>query len=98
MAIASSQQAFLTNALISTHKIRNPTTTISCKCSMNNDHESPRKEMQIAKLAMVTLATGILTLGSVDGALAGKSGGRVGGQAFRPSAPRASSPRVNNSR
>ncbi|KAF5191884.1 hypothetical protein FRX31_018529, partial [Thalictrum thalictroides] len=41
MAIASSQQAFLTNALISTHKIRNPTTTISCKCSMNNDHESP---------------------------------------------------------
>lgn len=51
---------------------------------------------------MVTLAAGILTLGSIDPALAAKSGGRVGGQAFRssrPSAPpRASSPRINNSR
>lgn len=51
---------------------------------------------------MVTLAAGILTLGSFDPALAAKSGGRVGGQAFRssrPSAPpRSSSPRTNNSR
>ncbi|PIA40823.1 hypothetical protein AQUCO_02400112v1 [Aquilegia coerulea] len=104
MAIASSQQTFLTNALTSTHKpqhkILNPTTTrISCICSMNNDHELPsKKQQQITKLAMVTLAAGILTLGSVDGALAAKSGGRVGGQAFRSSAPRPSSPRVNNSR
>lgn len=47
---------------------------------------------------MVTLAAGVLTLGSVADASAAKSGGRVGGQAFRSSAPK-SSPRINqNSR
>lgn len=45
---------------------------------------------------MVTMAAGVLTLGSVGDASAAKSGGRVGGQAFRSSAPRASSPRVNS--
>lgn len=40
----------------------------------------------------MTLAAGVLTLGSVGDAVAAKSGGRVGGQAFRPSAPR-SAPR-----
>ena len=56
---------------------------------------------QLAKLALVTLAAGVLTLGAIDPAFAAKSGGRVGGQAFRSapkSAPRSSSPRVNNSR
>lgn len=51
---------------------------------------------------MVTLAAGVLTLGPIDPAAAAKSGGRVGGQAFRssrPSAPpRSSPPRINNSR
>lgn len=57
-----------------------------------------KNENQLAKLAMVTLAAGVLTLGSVHDASAAKSGGRVGGQAFRPSGPK-SSPRVNqNSR
>lgn len=51
----------------------------------------------MVKLAAVTLAAGVLALGSVDGAMAAKSGGRVGGQAFR-SAPRSSGPRINNSR
>ncbi len=56
----------------------------------------PRKnENQLAKLAIVTLAAGVLTLGSVHDASAAKTGGRVGGQAFRSSAPR-SSPRINN--
>jgi hypothetical protein len=50
---------------------------------------------QLAKLAIVTLAAGVLTLGSVHDASAAKTGGRVGGQAFRPSAPR-SAPRINN--
>ena len=53
--------------------------------------------MKLGKLAMVALAAGVLALGPVDGAMAAKSGGRVGGQAFR-SAPRSSGPRINNSR
>lgn len=56
----------------------------------------PRKSVnQLGKLAIVTLAAGVLTLGSVHDASAAKTGGRVGGQAFRPSAPR-SAPRINN--
>ena len=53
-------------------------------------------EKKLAKLAMVTLAAGVLTLGSVDDASAAKSSGRVGGQAFRSSVPRASSPGLNS--
>ncbi|KAL3632696.1 hypothetical protein CASFOL_025680 [Castilleja foliolosa] len=52
-------------------------------------------------MALVAVAAGVLALGSVDPANAGKTGGRVGGQAFRssaPQAPRSSGPRVNNSR
>lgn len=49
----------------------------------------------MAKLAIVTLAAGVLTLGSVGDASAAKTGGRVGGQAFRSSAPR-SAPRANS--
>ncbi|OWM86995.1 hypothetical protein CDL15_Pgr016032 [Punica granatum] len=51
---------------------------------------------QLAKLAMVALAAGVLTFGSVGDASAAKSGGRVGGQAFRSSAPKASAPRGNS--
>lgn len=49
---------------------------------------------------MVAVAAGMLTLVPVDPAAAAKSGGRVGGQAFRSSAPppRSSGPRINNSR
>lgn len=68
---------------------------ISCELK----DSSSKKENQLAKLAIVTLATGVLSLGSVSDALAAKTGGRVGGQAFRPSPPpRSSSPRINNSR
>ncbi|KAM5553788.1 hypothetical protein ABKV19_025826 [Rosa sericea] len=111
MSVASSQQSFLANALIpQTHKPKTKFFTspnnISCKRSFSSDddhqkglssNEIPRKnENQFAKLAMVTLAAGVLTLGSVHDASAAKSGGRVGGQAFRSSAPRPSSPRINN--
>uniref|UniRef100_A0A5B7BQ35 Transmembrane protein n=1 Tax=Davidia involucrata TaxID=16924 RepID=A0A5B7BQ35_DAVIN len=105
MSIASSQQSFLTNALSSTHKPKRnsfliPVNTISCKYQQDDPKESSRKnnENQLAKLAIVTLAAGVLTLGSVGPASAAKTGGRVGGQAFRPSAPRSSGPRINNSR
>ncbi|KAF2309556.1 hypothetical protein GH714_003810 [Hevea brasiliensis] len=54
-----------------------------------------KSENELAKLAIVTLAAGVLALGSVGVASAAKSGGRVGGQAFRSSAPR-SSPRINS--
>ena len=54
-----------------------------------------KNENQLAKLAIVTLAAGVLTLGSVHDASAAKTGGRVGGQAFRSAAPRPP-PRVNN--
>ncbi|KAJ1698266.1 hypothetical protein LUZ63_006778 [Rhynchospora breviuscula] len=72
---------------------------LSCKASLERDEESSsnKSEFKLVKLAAVTLAAGVLALGSVDGAMAAKSGGRVGGQAFR-SAPRSSGPRTNNSR
>lgn len=54
-----------------------------------------KNENELAKLAVVTLAAGVLTLGSVHDASAAKTGGRVGGQAFRSAAPRPA-PRVNN--
>ncbi|CAN7067176.1 unnamed protein product, partial [Brassica rapa subsp. trilocularis] len=47
-----------------------------------------RNENQLAKLAIATLAVSVLALGSVGVASAAKSGGRIGGQAFRSSAPR----------
>ncbi|RAL50827.1 hypothetical protein DM860_015974 [Cuscuta australis] len=67
-----------------------------------DDGERPfrKSENKLAKLAVVALAAGVLTMASVDPASAAKSGGRVGGQSFRssPSAPGASAPRINNSR
>ncbi|XP_059653918.1 uncharacterized protein LOC132300726 isoform X2 [Cornus florida] len=110
MSLVSSQQSFLTNALsTSTHKPKRKilniplnTATISCKYQPHDlDDFSSQNENQLGKLAIVTLAAGVLTLGSVDPASAAKTGGRVGGQAFRSSAPRSSSPsspRINNSR
>ncbi|XP_041021886.1 uncharacterized protein LOC121263144 [Juglans microcarpa x Juglans regia] len=102
MSMASSQQSFLTNALSSppTHKPRTkilyPVKTISCRYPPHDHNDSRGKSVnQLGKLAIVTLAAGVLTLGSVHDASAAKSGGRVGGQAFRPSAPR-SAPRINN--
>lgn len=47
-----------------------------------------RNENQLAKLAIATLAVSVLALGSVGVASAAMSGGRIGGQAFRSSAPR----------
>ncbi|KAJ8426284.1 hypothetical protein Cgig2_016203 [Carnegiea gigantea] len=107
MSIASLQQSFLRNPLtIPTQKpnprISNALTIISCKYSKIDHHEnhndtSRKVEKELAKLAIVTLPAGVLTLGSVaDRALAAPSGGRVGGQAFRSSEPRSSSPRVNS--
>ncbi|KAJ0697826.1 hypothetical protein HanLR1_Chr10g0373371 [Helianthus annuus] len=110
MSIASSHQSFFINTLISTPhkstKIHKRTFIISCnshKSSSENHKDSSRgnESNQLAKLALVTMAAGVLTLGSIDPAFAAKSGGRVGGQAFRSapkSAPRSSSPRINNSR
>ena len=53
-------------------------------------------EKQLAKVAMLTFAAGVLTLGSVSDASAAKSGGQIGGQAFGSSAPRSTLPRVNS--
>ncbi|XP_044462847.1 uncharacterized protein LOC123193845 [Mangifera indica] len=100
MSILSSQQSFLTNSLSPTYKPRTKTLSasvkfLSCKFQQDDQKNSARKnDNQIAKLAIVTLAAGVLTVGSVGDALAAKTGGRVGGQAFR-SAPQ-SSPRANS--
>lgn len=108
MSVAFFQQSFLTNALTPFHKpnsrgnTRIAVNTISISCGGYQPNEPkvpPRKvENQFAKLAIVTLAAGVLTLGSVESASAAKTGGRIGGQAFRSSAPRSSGPRTNNSR
>ncbi|KAL2928892.1 Proto-oncogene tyrosine-protein kinase ROS [Bienertia sinuspersici] len=105
MMISSLQKCFFSNPIvIQTYKPipKAPISffIVSCKYPSNDQHnqsDSSRKvEKQLAKLAMVTMAAGVLTLGLVGDASAAKSGGRVGGQAFRSSAPRASSPRANS--
>ncbi|KAJ4830503.1 hypothetical protein Tsubulata_012825 [Turnera subulata] len=108
MSIALSQQSFLANTLLTPvsykprrRNVKNCTfATISCRHSSSEDDPkhscSWKSENQLAKLAVVTLAAGVLTLGSVGDASAAKSGGRIGGQAFRSSAPRSSGPRINN--
>ncbi|KAF8102592.1 hypothetical protein N665_0198s0290, partial [Sinapis alba] len=71
--------------------------SICCKAPYHEDKtdSSRRNEDQLAKFAIATLAVSVLALGSVGDASAAKSGGRIGGQAFRSSAPRPP-PRINN--
>uniref|UniRef100_A0A1J3H7E0 Transmembrane protein n=1 Tax=Noccaea caerulescens TaxID=107243 RepID=A0A1J3H7E0_NOCCA len=104
-AIASSRQSFLSNSFSFRHSFKPKSNinyltrpnSICCKSQHDEDKtDSSRKnENQLAKLAIATLAVGVLALGSVGDASAAKSGGRVGGQAFRSSAPRPP-PRINN--
>ncbi|XP_065848595.1 FLUCTUATING-LIGHT-ACCLIMATION protein 1, chloroplastic [Euphorbia lathyris] len=98
---SSSHKSFTTNNLIPQFQKPKPKLLISCTHDNNESDSSTRRknENQLAKLALVTLAAGVLTLGSVSDASAAKSGGRVGGQAFKSSAPPRSSsprPRINN--
>ncbi|CAN8253067.1 unnamed protein product [Cochlearia groenlandica] len=103
-AIASSRQSLLSDSFGFRQSFKprsniNPTgpNIICCKSSRQEDEtdSSLKNENQLAKLAIATLAVSVLTLGSVGDAFAAKSGGRVGGQAFRSSAPRPP-PRINN--
>ncbi|XP_076955849.1 uncharacterized protein LOC143630829 [Bidens hawaiensis] len=106
MSLSSSHQSFFINTLISTpHKsTKIPKKPFIISCNNNNIHKdssSVNENSHLAKLALVAMAAGVLTFGSIDPAFAAKSGGRVGGQAFRSapnSAPRSLSPRINNSR
>lgn len=57
----------------------------------------------LTKMAVAAFAAGVLIVGTPGDAMAAKTGGRAGGQAFRSSppprsAPRSSGPRINNSR
>ncbi|KAL5977790.1 hypothetical protein ACLOJK_036813 [Asimina triloba] len=101
--MASSPSAFLASTLSTTfkHKKRKITPFLVSSGPTKEKDDDPSgcgEGMKLAKLAIVTLAAGVITFGSVHEASAAKSGGRVGGQAFRSSAPRSSSPRINNSR
>ncbi|KAG2608210.1 uncharacterized protein LOC120668620 [Panicum virgatum] len=105
MALAPTPlQCFLTGRPVCTATLprlaRRPS-RISCKATGDEKDKltsgGDGLGLKLGKLAMVALAAGVLALGPVDGAMAAKSGGRVGGQAFR-SAPRSSGPRINNSR
>ncbi|XP_073158026.1 uncharacterized protein [Henckelia pumila] len=72
---------------------------VSCRCSPDENNDSSRSENHLAKLALVAMAAGVLTLGSVDPATAAKTGGRIGGSAFKSAPPpRSAGPRINNSR
>lgn len=108
-SVALIQTSFLSNPLTSAIKPQRTSLSahgrhfsVSCRHSPDEKNHSSRKseDGQLAKLALVAMAAGILTLGSVDPAAAAKSGGRVGGQAFRsaPPPPRSSGPRINKSR
>ncbi|KAL7138118.1 hypothetical protein ABFS83_10G141700 [Erythranthe nasuta] len=109
MAVALMESSFLSNPITSTfirpHKRIVPVKHVFISCRQtpdqdnNNDSSMKNGKSQLGRVALVAMAAGLLTLGSVDPAAAGKSGGRVGGQAFRSSAPpRSSGPRINNSR
>jgi hypothetical protein len=92
----------LCTALQLTRSSRPASSRLSCRASNEKD-ASPSlagnlELKKLGKLAMVALAAGVLVLSPVDDAMAGKSGGRVGGKAFRSAAPRPSGPRINNSR
>ncbi|KAA0048618.1 hypothetical protein IC582_011311 [Cucumis melo] len=104
MSLPSSQLSFLSTAFSFSfsppraHNLRllySSSAVVSCKLPPASD-DPKGNENRVAKLAIVTLMAGILTLGSVHDASAAKTGGRVGGQAFRSAAPRPSSPRINN--
>nr|GFA87885.1 transmembrane protein [Tanacetum cinerariifolium] len=86
MSLASSHQSFFINTLISTphksNKIPRKPITISCsthKSSSQNQKDSLRvnENNQLAKLALVTLAAGVLTLGSIGPAFARSSSPRI---------------------
>lgn len=55
-----------------------------------------KNENKLGKLALIAVAAGVLTFGSVHDASAAKTGGRIGGQSFKSAAPRNSGPRINN--
>ncbi|KAM3394976.1 hypothetical protein CQW23_16944 [Capsicum baccatum] len=106
MSVAFLQQSFLIAPLSLTYKPRKNNTFFrvhSTKILSKHSPDDPqdslwKSENKFAELALVAVAAGVLTLGSVDPASAAKTGGRVGGQAFRSTAPRSSLPRINNSR
>ncbi|XP_051148827.1 uncharacterized protein LOC127263700 [Andrographis paniculata] len=109
MTVTLLETQFLSNPVAATFKLQRGALpvpakriSVSCRRGADDDSDSLRQsENRLVKLALVAVAAGVLTLGSVDPASAGKSGGRVGGQAFRsaPAAPpRASGPRVGGSR
>ncbi|KAK6942038.1 hypothetical protein RJ641_027415 [Dillenia turbinata] len=102
IAMASTKQSFLIPTL-EQPKFKNSNKRfmlVSCKSQLQEETNSDMSS-KLGTLAIVTIAAGVLTLGSVSvgvgDAYAAKTGGRVGGQAFR-SVPRSSSPRINNSR
>ncbi|KAL6525500.1 hypothetical protein OROHE_015807 [Orobanche hederae] len=107
MSVALLENSFLSNPIASTFQLQRRTVPvpvkhdfISCRHSPDEvENDSPRNsENQLAKTALVAIAAGVLALGSVDPAAAANTGGRVGDQAFRSSAPHSSGPRINNSR
>ncbi|XP_014507233.1 uncharacterized protein LOC106766950 [Vigna radiata var. radiata] len=97
--IPSSHHTFLTPLTHNNQNFRARALKTTVRCTSSEHHQPPRNkhENELAKLALVALAAGVLTLGSVQDASAAKTGGRIGGQAFKSPAPR-SSPRINNSR
>ncbi|KAG6488145.1 hypothetical protein ZIOFF_056903 [Zingiber officinale] len=90
MALISSPRTFLTGSLLPpfpNYKRLHGTLLVPFRSSIGDGASSGENEAKLAKLAklaMVSLAVGMLALGSVDPmvATAAKSGGRVGGQAF----------------
>ncbi|KAG4197113.1 hypothetical protein ERO13_A05G003850v2 [Gossypium hirsutum] len=97
---SSSQQSLLTSAFTFTRKPKTKpltfVTSIACRYQSDDLKDSAWiNEKQLAKIAIVTVASGVLTLGSVADASAAKTGGRVSGQSFKSSAPLLA-PRTNS--
>ncbi|KAG0470440.1 hypothetical protein HPP92_017140 [Vanilla planifolia] len=102
MAISSSHSFLIGQPLLAIHKHHHKKTRHRClllpfrASASTNKKEDTVFHFPVEKLAVVCVAAGVLILGAVGDAEAAKSGGRIGGQAFRSSAPRPSGPRINN--
>ncbi|KAG0471998.1 hypothetical protein HPP92_016544 [Vanilla planifolia] len=100
MAISSSHSFLIGQPLLAIHKHNHKKNTASMSpppfraSASTNKKEDTVFHFPVEKLAVVCVAAGVLILGAVGDAEAAKSGGRIGGQAFRSSAPRPSGPRI----
>ncbi|CAK8564115.1 unnamed protein product [Lathyrus sativus] len=93
----SQQSFFIPTPTLLNPNFRNSrkTVVVHCSCSQPQQQQSPtplsnwnKNENKLGKLALIAMAASVLTYRSVHDASAAKTGGRIGGQAFKSAWPR----------